>query len=43
VKAEGRKPPAKPWHRWEDNIKIDFRELGWDDMDYIHLAQGLDQ
>jgi hypothetical protein len=24
---------------WEDNIKIDLRELGWGDMDWIHLAQ----
>jgi hypothetical protein len=30
-------------HRWEDNIKIDFREIEWDSMDWIHLAQGRDQ
>jgi hypothetical protein len=30
-KAEGRRPPAKPGCRWEDNIKIDFREIGWND------------
>jgi hypothetical protein len=26
-----------------DNIKIDLREIGWDDMDWIDLAQDTDQ
>jgi hypothetical protein len=26
-----------------DNIKIDLREIGWDDMDWIDLAQDRDQ
>jgi hypothetical protein len=26
-----------------DNIKIDLRETGWDDMDWIDLAQDGDQ
>jgi hypothetical protein len=26
-----------------DNIKTDLREIGWDDMDWIHLAEGRDQ
>jgi hypothetical protein len=25
-----------------DNIKIDLREIGWDDMDYIDLASDRD-
>jgi hypothetical protein len=25
--------------RWEDNIKMDFREIGWDGVDWIDLAQ----
>jgi hypothetical protein len=29
--------------RWEDSIKIDFREIGWDGMDWIDLAQGRDK
>jgi hypothetical protein len=28
---------------WVDNIKIDLREIGWDDMDWIDLAQDTDQ
>jgi hypothetical protein len=26
-----------------DNIKIDLREIGWDGMDWIDLAQDSDQ
>jgi hypothetical protein len=29
--------------RWADNIKIDLREIGWDGMDWIDLAQDRDQ
>jgi hypothetical protein len=25
--------------RWEDKIKMDLRGIGWDGMDWIHLAQ----
>jgi hypothetical protein len=25
--------------RWEDNIKMDHREIGWEGVDCIHLAQ----
>jgi hypothetical protein len=37
-KPEGRRPLGEPRYRWEDNIKIDFREIRWDDMDGIYLA-----
>jgi hypothetical protein len=30
-------------HRWVDNIKRDLREIGWDRMDWIDLAQDRDQ
>jgi hypothetical protein len=26
-----------------DNLKIDFREIGWDSMDWIDLAKDVDQ
>jgi hypothetical protein len=29
--------------RWVDNIKMDLREIGWDGMDWIDLAQNRDQ
>jgi hypothetical protein len=38
------KPEGKrPRHRRVDNIKIDLREIGWDGMDWIDLAQDRDQ
>jgi hypothetical protein len=42
-KPEGKRPIGRPRHRWEDNIKIDLRERGWDGMDWIDLAQDRDQ
>jgi hypothetical protein len=29
-KPEGRRPLGRPTRRWEDNIKVDLREMGWD-------------
>jgi hypothetical protein len=29
--------------RWVDNIKIDLREVGWNGMDWIDLAQDRDR
>jgi hypothetical protein len=28
-KPEGRTPLGRPRRRWEDNIKVDLREVGW--------------
>jgi hypothetical protein len=38
-----KRPLGKSRHRWVDNIKMDLREIGWDDMDWIDLAQNRDQ
>jgi hypothetical protein len=32
-----------PTLRWENNIKIDLRVIGWDGMDWINLAEGRDK
>ncbi|PNF15431.1 hypothetical protein B7P43_G18451 [Cryptotermes secundus] len=37
------KPEGRPRHRWVDNIKMDLREIGWDGIDWIDLAQDRDQ
>ena len=37
-KPEGRRPLGRRRRRWEDNIKMDFREVGWGSMDWIRLA-----
>jgi hypothetical protein len=41
-KPEGKRPFRKPKHRWEDNIKIDLKELGQKRVNWIHLAQDRD-
>jgi hypothetical protein len=30
---------GRPRRRWVDNIKMDLREIKWDGMDWIDLAQ----
>jgi hypothetical protein len=40
---EGKRLLGRSRHRWMDNIKIDVREIGWGDMDWIDLAQNRDQ
>jgi hypothetical protein len=42
-KPEGRRPQGRLRYRWEDNIKMDFREIGFGDVDWIHLAQDRDR
>ena len=37
-KAEGKRPPARPRHRWEDNIKMDVQDVGCWGIDWIELA-----
>jgi hypothetical protein len=32
-KREGKRRVEGPRPRWEDNIKIDFREIGWGGID----------
>jgi hypothetical protein len=34
-RPEGRRPLVRPRRRWEDNIKMDLRELGFGDVDWI--------
>jgi hypothetical protein len=36
-------PLGRPRRRWVDNIKMDLREIGWDGVDWIELAQDRDQ
>jgi hypothetical protein len=35
---EGRRPLGRLRYRWEDNIKMDRREVEWGGMDWIGLA-----
>jgi hypothetical protein len=42
-RPEGRRPLGRLRHRWEDNIKMDLREIGFGDVDWIHWAQDIDR
>ncbi|PNF14903.1 hypothetical protein B7P43_G04321 [Cryptotermes secundus] len=42
-KSEGKRLLGRPRRRWVYNIKIDLREIGWDGIDWIDLAQDRDQ
>jgi hypothetical protein len=42
-KPEGKRPLGRPRRRWEDNIRMDLREIGWGGMDWIDLSQDRDQ
>jgi hypothetical protein len=38
-RPEGRRPLGRPRRRWEDNIKMNLKEIGFGDVDWIHWAQ----
>jgi hypothetical protein len=38
-KPEGKRPLGRPRRRWEDNIKMDLREIGIDWANWIRLDQ----
>jgi hypothetical protein len=37
-----RRPLGRPRRRWENNIKMDQREIGWESVNWMHLAQDRD-
>jgi hypothetical protein len=41
-KPDGKRPLERCRHRWEDNIKMDLRELEWSGMGWINIAQDRD-
>ena len=42
-KPEGRRPLGRPRRRWEDNIRMDLREVGCRCVDWMELAQDRDR
>jgi hypothetical protein len=42
-KPEEKRPLGRSRRRWVDNIKMDLRERGWDDIDWIDLAEDRNQ
>jgi hypothetical protein len=42
-RPEGRRSLGRPRRRWEDNIGMDLREIGFGDVDWINLARDRDR
>jgi len=42
-KLEGRRPLGRPRRRWDDNIRMDLREVGCGCVDWMELAQDRDR
>jgi hypothetical protein len=40
LRSEGKRPLGRRRRRWEDNIKLDLREIGIDGANWIRLASG---
>jgi hypothetical protein len=36
-KPEGKRPLRRHKRRWDDNIKMELRDIGWGDMYWIHV------
>ena len=39
-KPEGKRPLERPRRRLEVNTEIDYKEIGWENVDWIYLSQG---
>ena len=37
--SERKRPHGRPSHKWEDNIKMDLKEVGCGSIDWIDMAQ----
>jgi len=37
--GEGKRPLGTPKHRWDINVKMHCKEMGWKDVDWINFAQ----
>jgi hypothetical protein len=35
---EGKRSPGRPVGRWEDNTELEFWEVKWESVDWIHVA-----
>jgi hypothetical protein len=37
-KPEGKRQLRRPQHKWENNIRTDLKEIGWEGVDSINVA-----
>jgi hypothetical protein len=36
---EEKRPLGRPRHRWKDGIRMDLREMGWEDVEWVQMDQ----
>jgi hypothetical protein len=41
-KPKGKRPLGIPMRGWEDGIRMDVMEIGWEGVEWIHLSQDRD-
>jgi hypothetical protein len=41
-KPEGKRQIGRPRRSWEDEVKKNLRKIGWEGVEWIHLAQDTD-
>jgi hypothetical protein len=41
-KSEGKRSLGRPRRRWENNIKVDLRRIGSEDVDWVELVENSD-
>ena len=39
-RPEGKRPLGRHGHRWEDNIKVDLKEVGWTGLMWLRIGTG---
>jgi len=42
-KPEGKRSRGRPRHRWENKFNKDLKGIGWEDVEWIRVAQERDQ
>jgi hypothetical protein len=42
-KARGKRPLGRQRRRWKDGIRMDLKEIGWETVDWIQMAQDRDR
>jgi hypothetical protein len=43
MEPEGKRSLERPRHGWENNIKMDIKEIGWEGVEWIDVAQDRDK
>jgi hypothetical protein len=38
-KPKGKGLLGRPRRRWENNIRMNIRDIGWEGVDWVHLGQ----